>query len=178
MADIRRLIQDYNSSGEATELKIGGTAEGNKAATLNDLITAKAGLNMLSPMPPPFSVNDTTATVIPFNNVTLERGHINASVLDKSITVYETKSYELNITINVEFLANRQLDIYLFVNGVDSGFEHLSAQGLGSGKPVNASIFGDLKLNSGDVVDFRLMSEGVSFDITFLWASFSIKEDR
>ncbi len=175
MSEIRRQFQEFASSGEITEQYIGGTTSEKKVATIEDVRTGKAQINIETEVP--MNLDD-TYQIVPFNVLLLQRYGVTADLINHSITVTDTDLYEMFGSINVHFTTNRIVEFKLFVNGFERTIHGVQLAGLGTGNPTDAVGVDTLSLNAGDTVDLRARCIGNTVAMGIYGANLAIKTDR
>ena len=179
--DDRRAFQDYASSGEIDEIKIGGIENDNISATMGDIKTTKATIKAIGVDPVSLTVGEWVT--IPFNTIRLQRGFISAIVspdpdVGHYISVGLNSYFEVRGGINCEFAANEELLIQIFINGVISDLPPLQLQGEGVNKGISAFWSTTLEFGINDVVELKVSTNTTAFDLTILNSLLELKEDR
>jgi len=124
------------------------------------------------------SVNDTTWSVLPFDEVTVERGGFSCSTTTHSIVVPSSGLYSIHQGVDAGFPGTEELNLMSYVNGSPYSSEYLAMQGRSNNKPVSMFWESTVTLNAGDEIDIRCLNgDSGNFDLRVIRMYFAmIKE--
>jgi hypothetical protein len=86
----------------------------------------------------------------------------------KQMMIYEDGYYSIRVNGSMEIPANAEVSITLYKNGTQyNPFADVIINGLGTNKPLTATLIMSLKLKENDVLDIRAKAD-TSTTVTFL----------
>lgn len=144
-----RTIQDYLSSGESTEHKIGGTD-----AKHNTVIRGDFGILEMSNSADVVLALTTTyqkVGMVDLTNINTINGHV--SYANDTITINTTSPYKLRASGTVELANNSEVTFAYYKNGVIVPKIYPIFVGRGANKPVLIADFSTLQLNNTDTIE-------------------------
>ena len=126
--------------------------------------------------PTSLGLNDTTYTVIPYDEVVLNRGALHANL--PSVVVDKSGYYEVKIGIDAAFPGQEELQAMAFINGAAASPNAMAIQGRGANKPVSMYWAVTVQLNAGDSIDVRAKN-GDNGDVTldFIRSKLTVESD-
>lgn len=127
-------------------------------------VLAKSAMRLAAPTTQ--TISDAGYTVLEFDEVTVQRGGMNADPVTNSITVASTGLYSVHVGVDGTFPGAEMLELMVFVDGVAYSPHPLILQGRANQKPVSIFWESTADLNDGASIDVRGRNgESGSFDL-------------
>ena len=160
-----RELQNALSSGEITNIKVGGTTTANEVATKGDIELSILSAGSNDPLVAQTLVAGTPTKLVWIIDDTIKIGTDIAynATLD-NITIATSGVYKIGGAVSLEAASGDVLDIHLRVNDVETPYCN-QATGKGAGKPVSISYYSAVAFNSSDVLTLYIESSGTSIEV-------------
>ena len=139
-------------------------------------ILGKGSLKLSGPTSLP--INDTTFTLIPMDELVVERGSFDVDPAAGTITVTKDGLYEVKSGVDVAFPGTEELQLMIFVNGNPADPDNMAIQGRGNNRPVSLFWAVTTQLSAGDVVDIRAINgDSGNTTLNFIRCKLSVEND-
>jgi len=169
-------LENINKSGELIQIKLGGTADGNKLLTNDEIVTLiqqyipPATYNMSRFVANSLATQTVGSTPQKLNWIDTEQVRIGtyceADIPNQRIYARHTGWYRIYFNMTVEFAANDDMKFFFYVNGSPSGGgDGASIKGQGAGNPVLLNYIIPVLLNQDDYIEIWANEEGGSLDL-------------